>query len=148
MKEIKLTKGLVALVDDEMYDYLNQWEWRAVKMRGKYYAYPSDKNGNSMHRIIANTPEGMECDHRDGNTLNNQNYNLRNVTVSQNQMNRGAQVNNSLGEKGISPHNRGYRVQVRRNKQTVFDRTFKTLEEAIVRRNEAYKEHHGEFGKY
>jgi hypothetical protein len=35
MKEILLTKGYVALVDDDDFEFLNQWKWH-VMIRGKY----------------------------------------------------------------------------------------------------------------
>jgi len=93
MKEIELTQGMVALVDDEDYDYLMQWKWYAVKCRHTCYAFRSIGDNKHrrrfpMHRAILNTPIGMETDHIDHNGLNNQKENLRVCTKSQNQMNK------------------------------------------------------------
>ena len=38
MKKIKLTKGLEAIVDDDMFEELNQWKWYARKGRYTWYA--------------------------------------------------------------------------------------------------------------
>jgi hypothetical protein len=93
MKEIKLTQGKVALVDDEDYEWLNQWKWVAWKHRNTYYAVTHGGKANgkyfnlSMHRIILNVPEGLEIDHIDHNGLNNQKNNIRICTRSQNAKN-------------------------------------------------------------
>lgn len=92
MKEIKLTQNKVALVDDEDYEYLNQFKWYAKKDKYTYYAGRGVRYGNKvyqlqMHRIIMNTLEIMEIDHKDHNGLNNQKSNLRICTRSQNNKN-------------------------------------------------------------
>jgi hypothetical protein len=61
MKKLKLSQGKVALVDDEDYEWLNQWKWFAHKDCNTYYAGRSEKiNGSRkqiwMHRAIMNTP--------------------------------------------------------------------------------------------
>ena len=38
MKEIQLTQGKVALVDNEDYDFLMQWKWCVKNMQGRFYA--------------------------------------------------------------------------------------------------------------
>lgn len=93
MKEIKLTQGYVAFVDDEDFEYLNQWKWHAFNSRGILYAtsYFCARNKQAyrfMHRTIMDTPKNMVVDHIDHNGLNNQRSNLRNCTRSQNGSNR------------------------------------------------------------
>ncbi len=85
MKEIRLTKGMVALVDDEDFEELNKHKWHASNKRshGRDMWYACRRKGKkivSMHREIMGTPAGQVCDHGDKNTLNNQRWNLTNVT--------------------------------------------------------------------
>ena len=95
MTEIKLTQGKVALVDDEDFEYLNQWKWHAHKEYQTYYALRQSysefgkRTIQRMHHVVLGKPtSGLECDHRDGNGLNNQRDNLRIVTKRQNAQNR------------------------------------------------------------
>lgn len=89
MKEISLTQNKVALVDDHNYDWLIKFNWMADKHRQRWYA-KANINGKSvyMHRLIMNTPLGLEVDHKDKDGLNNQEYNMRNCTRSENAQNQ------------------------------------------------------------
>jgi hypothetical protein len=92
MKEIFLSQGLVAWVDDGMYRELNQYNWYANKSRNTYYARrhvvgDSDKKITMYHAVMGFPPKGFISDHRDGNGLNNQRKNLRFVTSRQNRQN-------------------------------------------------------------
>ncbi len=108
MKVIELTKGQVTIVDDEDYEYLNQWKWFAAKRKHGYYAAKSGlKWGNKganvfMHRVLMKTPQGLVCDHKDRNTLNNQKTNLRNCTQAQNNQNVSSHKNSSSIFLGVS----------------------------------------------
>lgn len=94
MEEIKLGKsGKVALVDDQYYDYLNQWKWHIQKSHGLMYAVRVSTENNEryfilMHRTIMNPIKDMQVDHIDHNGLNNQKANLRICTSQQNTSNR------------------------------------------------------------
>lgn len=93
MKRIPLTQGQFALVDDEDYDFLMKWKWYALKGKNTFYAVRDiqiDKKKKTiwLHRVIMNIPEGMFTDHKDHDGCNNQRYNLRNCTKSQNNRNR------------------------------------------------------------
>jgi len=101
MKEIPLTRGKVALVDDEDYELLNQWKWYAVKSHNCWYAQRTIYQGvnNSyikMHRLILNTPEGMQSDHINGNGLDNRRENLRVCTNTENCRNQKPQKHSSI----------------------------------------------------
>lgn len=101
MKTIPLTKGKVALVDDGDYDYLMQWKWcdtHGYAMRRSYEKGTRKRKTILMHRVIMNTPVGLEVDHKDFNGLNNQKYNLRNCTSDENRRyRRGKGVSKYMG---------------------------------------------------
>jgi hypothetical protein len=94
MKEIPLTQGKVALVDDEDYEWLNQWKWCAYKNKNTFYAARHTKTENGkqtmirMHIEVIGKREGLITDHINGNGLENRRENLRHVTRRQNGQNR------------------------------------------------------------
>jgi len=88
VKEIQLTQGKVALVDDEDYHWLAQHKWYARRDGQTFYSLR--KCGGRtilMHRELLHVPDGMEADHIDGDGLNNTKSNLRVATVAQNRHN-------------------------------------------------------------
>src|SRR5574342_446254 len=87
-KQIPLTQGLFTTVDDDMYDYLVQWKWQAIKRGKLFHAIRTDrkffvKKTVYMHRVIMNTPNGMDVDHIDGNGLDSTRINMRNYTPAE-----------------------------------------------------------------
>ena len=99
MKEIPLTRGMVAIVDDQDFEALSAHKWCAYRSRCTYYArryVPRPGGGKSqerMHQVVLARKigrpiaVGMECDHHNGDGLDNQRENLFEVTKAQNQRN-------------------------------------------------------------
>ena len=90
MKEIKLTKGYIAILDDADHQKINKFKWH-VGGGNKYAVRSKVTNGKKktiyMHREILKNQK-FECvDHINGDTLDNTRNNLRYVTFSQNQQN-------------------------------------------------------------
>src|SRR5712664_2670409 len=109
MKKIELSgrlgKGKFTIVDDCNYPYLNQWKWTyhnsgyvSRAMGGKILG---KRKTIYMHRLILDVSRRKYTDHINGNRLDNRKENLRIVTQSQNQMNRGKQNNNTTGHTGV-----------------------------------------------
>lgn len=155
MKELILTQGKIALVDDEDFDYLSQFKWTAFKYKeDKFYAGRSIiKNGERynllMHREIMATPDNMEVDHKDYDGLNNQKYNLRNCSHSQNNMNRSLRSTNTSGYKGVCwdyLRNR-WSARITINYKCRFIGYFVSKEDAACAYNEAAIKYHGDFAK-
>lgn len=113
MRQIPLSQDRVVFVDDGDYELLNRHKWFAGKSRGdnKYAArsVASRSEGKSktatilMHRIILDLQPGdkRECDHIDGDGLNNQRSNLRICTRRQNSRNQKKQKGSTSKYKGI-----------------------------------------------
>jgi hypothetical protein len=105
MKVIPLTQGKVAFVDDDMYLYLNRWNWYAAKAKNLWYAqrnelFPKRKTIR-MHRVVIGVADGIDVDHINGNGLDNQKNNLRECSKVQNGKNRKMNSNNATGFKGV-----------------------------------------------
>lgn len=108
MRKIPLTRSKFALVDDEDFDYLNQWKWHANPTRSGLYARRTGprpaKRQIYMHREIMKCPDEMCVDHIDGNTLNNQKHNLRICTTNENIYNAKPKLCTSSKYKGVYFH--------------------------------------------
>ncbi len=160
MKLILLTQGKYAQVDDKDYEYLMQWKWHynTTSLSGYAMRSTGNKKGRPlMHRIILGiTDSSIKIDHADGDGLNNQRYNLRIATLSQNAANR-----KKVSNKTVSKH-KGVALLVdnrigRNNKQTWYAhcckdgiryiRYCKTEEEAAVSYNVMALGLFGEFAK-
>lgn len=151
MKEIILTQGKVALVDDEDFEWLNKVKWHARKGPATYYAARGVNTKGKikiilMHRVIMNAPKGMQVDHKDRNGLNCQKSNMRNCTHGQNQMNKVGW--GASRYKGVSFWQRGRgKVLIKAKIKKEYLGLFPTEEAAALAYNERAKELFGEFAK-
>lgn len=89
MKEVSLTNSnLKAIVDDEDFTWVIQWNWQLSESG---YAFRCDAHRKPrnvwMHREIHGTAVGMFTDHRNRNRLHNWRSNLRTATKPNNQAN-------------------------------------------------------------
>jgi hypothetical protein len=139
MKEIPLTQGFVALVDDGDYEELNRWKWHASKTSDIFYAIRKARvDGNrqniSMHRQILNFPSGMEVDHIDGNGTNNRRANLRICTHAENTHNQKLNRVNTSGFKGVSYHNvtKRWRAYLKFNRKYIWLGSYDSPHDAAV----------------
>jgi HNH endonuclease len=147
MKQIPLTKGLFALVDDEDFPLLNRWKWRASKrLNSKTYSALTtmttwNREGKKIQKtlemgrmVIGSSPRGnlpWQVDHRDRNPLNNQKHNLRWATRSQNQINRILISQNKFGRGVVKrTYKKGFQARIGVNGKYVQLGSFKTASEA------------------
>ena len=155
MMEIGLTQDRVALVDDEDFEYLNQFRWCALKVKNTFYAVRNSVGANGkrmtvlMHRIINETPDGLEVDHIDSNGLNNQKNNLRNCTHAQNLRNQKKNKNNTSGFKGVfwKKDKKKWQASLRVNNKDLHVGYYKDKINAAYAYNDAAIKYYGEFAK-
>jgi len=150
MKEIPLTQGRVAIVDDRDHERLvAMGNWYAATTRPGHFValtWLNRKNAR-MHRIILNAPQGLDVDHINHNTLDNQRHNLRLCTHRQNLQNQLKQKGRSSKHKGVYWHknNKRWVAKIKINGLIKSLGCFGNEDDAGNAYNEAAKEHFGEF---
>ena len=154
-KEIPLTQGFVAIVDDEDYEELMQWKWYANVGVGSPRATrmaPRDGEGRQktilMHRQIMNAPDARVVDHINHDTLDNRrSTNLRVCTRAQNQANRIKRAPGTSQFKGVhwDTQRMRWRARLRINGREIRLGRFRDEKEAARAYNRAAKEHFKEF---
>ena len=153
MKEVPLTQGRVALVDDEDYELVSRYKWCATHMHGKWYAIRSvnrdgKKTSEYMHIVIAQSRgKGMTVDHINGDGLDNRRANLRMATMQQQSHNRAKSRNTLNLFKGITVNGKGWKAQSACDGRKYYLGTFATPQEAALAYDAKARELHGEFAR-
>lgn len=157
MKTIPLTRGLVAIVDDDDYESLSRLKWCACGRAQNEYAVRAItckgvKNLSRiqfMHRAIMNPPLDMQVDHINGNKLDNRRTNLRLCTPAENSRNQARPKNNTSGFKGVSWNRREqkWKAVIGVGGKRIGGGSYHTKEEAARAYDELARKHHGEFAR-
>lgn len=158
MKKIPLSQGKFALVDDKDYAFLMQWKWclsskRYAARNENYYKADGKRTTRTiaMHQVLNKAPKGKLTDHRDGDGLNNQRYNLRTATKSQNMRNRKSSKDSSskyLGVSFVKKWNK-YRASISlgNGKTKSIGGFYKTDKDAAKAYNIEALKYHGDFAR-
>ena len=146
MKQISLTQNRFVLVDDEDFDYLNQWKWGVNgansvcgRINGKFCV---------MSRIIMSCQKGLQVDHINMNTLDNRKENLRICTSSLNCVNRPPTTKGLSGYRGVTKHiNKWWRARIEIGGKKLHLGLFRNPKDAAHAYNQAAKKYFGEFAR-
>jgi hypothetical protein len=141
-----IVSGKVIVFDTEDYNKLIKYTWNL-----DVHGYPVTRINNKvtfLHNLIIKSPNGLLVDHIDRNKLNNHKDNLRVVTSSQSNMNKGKQKNNKSGYRGVYWDNntKRWQAKINLNKKSIFLGTFRTAIDAAKKYNEASRIYHGKYG--
>lgn len=150
MKEIPLSQGEVAIVDDENFEHLNQFKW-FFSSYGYAVAFLPMVAGKRppqiyMHRSIL--PGHAEIDHINGDRIDNRKSNLRPATHAENAMNSQKRLGSSR-YKGVSwCESRGlWEVQLMHNKRKIHAGRYESEVDAAHVYDYAAKVLFGEFAR-
>lgn len=153
MKLIPLTQGKFAMVDDEDYEFLMEFNWYAKRAPRTWYARTNVGSGRTrttmtMHQLIAGV---INVDHADRNGLCNMKYNLRLSTLSQNHGNQAKTLSKTTSKyKGVhrrrdSSRWRAYIGAAGKSRQNLG--SFLSEEDAAVAYDMAAVRRYGEFAR-
>lgn len=134
MKKIKLTQDKYALVDDEVFDYFNQFKWH---FDGRYASRHIKRKKIYLHQLILVAEKPLVIDHINGDPLDNRTSNLRRVSQRENGFNRTSKnTNNSSGFRGVSWNKgrHGWDAYIKINYKKIFLGRFHSIQVAWLAR--------------
>jgi len=135
-KEIDLTQGKVALVDDKDYKELNKCKWYAVKLGNNFYAMMYGPK--YMHRVMLGLQPGDKkiTDHINRNGLDNQRSNLRIVSRTINRRNHGDYGHNTSGHNGVYWHKqcKKWRAHIYIDRKSIHLGYYSNIDDAVEAR--------------
>lgn len=157
MREIPLTQGMVALVDDEDYERLSAYRWFGESSKNGRTGYAVTKIGYGrkgttsirMHQLILGPGEpGLEIDHKNCNGLDNQRANLRWATKAQQRANQPVRVDSQSGFKGVNLlHGKYWAAHIRADGKQRHLGYFPTPEDAARAYDARARELFGDFAR-
>jgi hypothetical protein len=147
--------NIFVMVDDEDFEWLNQWKWCPIKKGRNIYANRgSQEEGERrkvrMHRLILGAEPGQIVDHADGNGLNNQRWNLRFCTNSQNNSNIDKPKHGKTSQyKGVywARKDKRFFAAIKVNHNRIRLGYFRDERDAALAYNAAAVQHFGEFAR-
>jgi len=154
VKELILSKGRVAIVDDEDFEALNQYKWSyMLTQSGLEYAIRRTRKHETekpqarlLHRQIMNTPRHLLTDHINGNGLDNRRENLRICTPSQNNINKRKKGTTSTYKGVYFDKARGkFRSHIIVEGKSIFLGRYETELESALAYDRASVKYHGEY---
>lgn len=123
-------------IDDETLELISSHNWDVINYKGglQYVVTKVDGKRVYMHRLITGALKGEYVDHRDGDGLNNQKYNLRRTTQSVNIANAKRYGNTTSGYRGVVKYRDGWKAQFKFNQKLVqSNRLFDPIKAALLR---------------
>lgn len=159
LKTIELTRGRVALIDDEDFSWLSKWDWHYQKgsPHGHGYAQRQERKADGsrfniyMHGEILKHHGlwalGKQVDHSNDCGLDNRLENLRPATAAQNQDNQGKRRDNRSGCPGVywDKQHKKWRTRIKVEGRDIHLGYFDELQDAIDARHAAEIKYFGEF---
>jgi len=154
VKEIPLTQGKVALVDDEDFEWLRKYQWVAKADGRTHYAHCTIRQDGDvkmllMHRLVMKALARLYVHHINTNGLDNRHSNLKVCTSSQNAMNRRKRTKCSSKYKGVhwnKSHKKWY-AMIRLRGRVEWLGSFNCEVEAAKAYNQAAKRLFGDFAR-
>jgi hypothetical protein len=152
VREIPLTKGRVAVVDEADFARLSQRKWlikdNRYAARNRRKDDPEGGRFIYMHReVIGPLASDQVPDHINGDTLDNRRENLRACTQAENLRNRRPHSEGRFPYKGIKVKGGRWTAHLMISGRRIYSKSFPTMEEAARAYDVLAREHHGVFAR-